>query len=178
MSQVSAPSAIQPIWPDHTLPLPQSSGNPCQDHRRYGEPTSTPTIIRRTEISCHTKSKTWTAVLALPFRLVFISTGRLSARSVYLCRKAVAVPIQNLDERVRLVEKHEQMTGQWIIAKLVTDNTDKTVERLSHISTGEVYNEMQVSVGIYRQHGTRRGFVRDYCWWKPYYHLIFLNKTT
>jgi len=55
------------------------------------------------------------------------------------------------------------MTGQWIIAKLVTDNTDKTVERLSHISTGEVYNEMQVSVGIYRQHGTRRGFVRDYC---------------
>jgi hypothetical protein len=36
-------------------------------------------------------------------------------------REAVAVPIQYLDERVRLVEKHEQMAGQRIVMKMVFD---------------------------------------------------------
>ena len=48
-------------------------------------------------------------------------------------RETVAVPIQYLDERVRLVEKYEQMAGQRIIVELIADDADQTIERLPHV---------------------------------------------
>ena len=45
-------------------------------------------------------------------------------------RKSVAVPVQYLHERVRLVEKDKQMTGKRIGVEFVTNDADQTARQL------------------------------------------------